>query len=107
MAPKGAEDNHATTHARSDIDHRPNRGHWAGMNNWRGHFSTNGLLNRIAECLRSPTVTSKGMGEHSRKSAYKERKKNWPRDCVEGSPKGGIYVGRGQSSPSMECFTHK
>jgi hypothetical protein len=33
-------DNHATTHARSDIDHRPKRGHWAGMNNWRGHFAT-------------------------------------------------------------------
>jgi hypothetical protein len=40
MAPKGAKDNHATTHARSDNGHRPNRGQWAGMNNWRGHFAT-------------------------------------------------------------------
>jgi hypothetical protein len=40
MAPQEAKDNHATTHARSDIGYRPNRGQWAGINNWRGDFAT-------------------------------------------------------------------
>jgi hypothetical protein len=47
MAPKGAEDNHATTQVRSDIGYQPNRGQLAGMNNWRSHFAKYAVSNLV------------------------------------------------------------